>query len=144
MKKTKLMVILCLVALFFSSCMPLIPSNEMGIIEKATCSRAVFYEFESLEERYLKLTFHLTLNDDAYIGKNVEIVAVDSDSKDIYRNTFVVSENLSIDFSYSEHHPLSFQELNKNGVTTKRLMVYHDGSIVGSVDISNINIVFVI
>ena len=144
MKKIKFVVILCMVALFFSSCMPLVPSNEMGIIEKVTCSRAMFYEFDSLEERYLELTFHLTLNDDAYIGKNVEIVAVDSDSKDIYRNTFVVSENLSIDFSYSEYHPLSFQELNKNGVTTKQLMVYHDGSIVGSVDISNINLVFVI
>lgn len=144
MKKIKLVVILCLVALFFSSCMPLVPSNETGIIEKATCSRAMFYEFDSLEERYLELTFHLTLNDDAYIGKTVEIVAVDSASKDIYRNTFVVDENLSVDFSYSEHHPISFKELNKNSVTTKQLMVYHDGDIVGSVDISNINIVFVI
>ena len=143
MKKIKLVVISCLVALVFSSCVLENPNNGTGIIEKVTCtySSAVFYEPKE-NKNYSEVTFRITLNDDTYIGEIIEIAAEDKDSKEIYRADFTVTDSLTIYLTYFEPRSLSIKDLNNR--VTKQLIIYHEGSVVGTVDVSSINIVSVI
>ena len=134
------MLVLCL-ALSFSSCVVPTSENEAGIIKKVTCSRSVFYEVESLEDRYLELTFKITINDRAYVGKSIKVVALGEGSKEVYTEDVLIDESLKCEVTYSEHHPLSFKELTPDNIHTKQLVFYYEGNVVGTVDITTIKIV---
>ena len=109
-----------------------------GIVQDVDCSRAAFFEFETISDRYLEISFIIKINDESYKQKSLTVIATDKDGAEVYSGEYTVNDNGEIQISYREYHPLSLGSLKERGAKTKKLSIYFDDSLIGSANVSSI------
>ena len=117
-----------------------------GIVSNVTCNKSVFCKVENLEERYIDVSFTITINNDSYSQKELDVVAQNEKGEELYRETCVFGEDNKVEISFEEHSDLfKWNEgLANTTLQTKKIVIYDGTTVVGSAKIDEIKAVVVL
>lgn len=113
-----------------------------GIIEHVDCEKAVFCKFENFEERYIDVSFEVTINNNYYIDKELLFIALNEDDIELHRQKCIFDNSKKYTFSYKEYSD-AFQYgqgIANTFLQTKKIQLLEGSTVIGSANIHEIKV----
>ena len=117
-----------------------------GIVSEVKCNKALFCKVENLEQRYIEVSFTITINNDGYTQKELLVVAQNEKGKELYQEICVFGDDKQVTIHFEEYSDLFkwAEGLANTSLQTKKIVVYDGDTVVGSAKIDETKVFIVI